>query len=555
MKPCLVPLWLALAAGTVLSATPAVTPADLSALSARAEKELRGNILPFWLKNARDRDRGGFRGAIDQQMNIQKDSPRGALLTSRILWTFSAAYRRYHDPEYLEMARWAYRDQMENFRDREHGGLFWSITPDGKPLDAHKQIYGQVFGLYALSEYYRATGEPPALAEAISIYRLVDQHAHDARDRGYFDTLTREWQPQKNTGQTLLGPGEAPKSQNSHIHIMEAFTSLLRVWPDAGLRARERELIELMLTRIVDERTHHLVLFMKADWTPIGEEFSYGHDIELSWLLVEAADVLGDPALIARVRPVALAIARTTAAEGVDTDGGIVNEGNARGWTNTNKDWWPQAEAAVGFLNAYQLSGDPKFFAATVRTWNFIDAKFVDRLHGDWYESLKRDGTPLPRMKLSVWKCPYHNSRSCLELIERLERLGAALPNYPLSGSVTQSPADQAKLGEVLKANFEKLEKTGVVKIIPPAKQFLDEAVASGDRGQILRAFQDAIYARHWKINVVIPVVKMFLNDPNPYVRYNAANDLFIVGETDGYATLLALVEASNRIEGIENDV
>jgi cellobiose epimerase len=426
----------ALPANAALSAAPepasagatqtAVSPADLQNLAARAEKELRGNILPFWLKNSRDRRRGGFFGVIDQKMNVKKNAPRGALLTSRILWTFSAAYRRYHDPEYLEMARWAYRDQMDNFRDKEQGGLFWSITADGKPLDAHKQIYGQVFGLYALSEYYRATGEPAALDEAIAIYRLVDRHAHDDIHLGYFDTLSREWTQQKNTGRTLLGPGEAPKSQNSHIHIMEAFTSLLRVWPDEGLRARERELIELMLTRIIDARTHHLVLFMKADWTPIGEEFSYGHDIELSWLLVEAAEVLGDPAVLERVKPVTVAIARVTEVEGVDTDGGIFNEGNAGGVTNANKDWWPQAEAAVGFLNSYQISRDPAFFASALRSWNFIQRKFVDRQNGDWFESLSRDGTPLPRLKQSVWKCPYHNSRACLELMERLEKLGGA---------------------------------------------------------------------------------------------------------------------------------
>ena len=392
-----------------------IASADLQQLATNAELELRGNILPFWLKHTRDRERGGFYGEIDQQMNVRKNAPRGALLTSRILWTFSAAYRTYHDPEYLEMARWAYRDLMDNFRDRESGGLFWSITADGKPEQTFKQIYGQAFGIYALAEYFRATGEQPALDEAIALYRLLEQHAHDEKQGGYFDALDREWEPQRRN---LLGP--APKSQNSHIHIMEAFTNLLRIWPDAGLRARQRELLDLMLTRIVDPKTSHLVLFMKNDWTPIGDAVSYGHDIELSWLLVEAAEQLGDPALLARVKPAALAIARVTLAEGMDADGAVLNEGNAHGVTNTNKDWWPQAEAAVGYLNAYQLSRDPKYFVAAQRSWNFIQQKFVDRKNGDWYESLERDGTPLRRMKVSVWKCPYHNSRSCLELVERL---------------------------------------------------------------------------------------------------------------------------------------
>jgi mannobiose 2-epimerase len=366
---------------------------------------------------------------------VRDDLPRGALLTARILWTFSAAYRRYHDPEYLEMARWAYQDLVKNFLDREHGGLFWTIAPTGQPLDAHKQVYVQVFGIYGLCEYFRATGEKPALDQAVAIYRLVEKHASDRQHGGYFDSLNRAWQRESGMEANLLG--DAPKSQNSHIHILEGYTSLLRSWPDAGLRARQYELIELTLTHIIDPRTHHLVLFMQDDWTRIGEEISYGHDIELSWLLVEAAEVLGDPALVARARTEAVAIANATAAEGIDRDGGVYNEGNPHGPTNTNKEWWEQAEAAVGFLNAYQISGDPRHFAQSVRSWQFIQNKFVDRVHGDWHNTLQRDGTPIlsfttrtgltvPSAKLSIWKCPYHNSRSCLELIERLEALDHA---------------------------------------------------------------------------------------------------------------------------------
>ena len=394
--------------------------AGLQELAGRAERELRGNILPFWLKYTRDTKRGGFYGLIDGDMTVHKNEPRGALLTSRILWTFSTAYRVYRDPQYLEMAQWAYRDLVDKFQDREFGGLYWTISADGKPQDTRKQIYGQVFGLYALAEYYRATGEKPALDQAVAIYRLVEKHAHDRQHGGYLDALNRKWQP--DTRNVL---GAAPKSQNSHIHILEAYTNLLRAWPDPELRANHRDLIEVMLKHIIDPRTHHLVLFMKEDWTPLSEEISYGHDIELSWLLVEAADVLGDPALEAQVRPVALAIAQATLVEGTDPDGAILNEGNLHGVTSTRKDWWPQAEAAVGYLNAYQLSGDPRYFVAARHSWDFIEAKFVDRAHGDWFESLARDGTPVSRTKVSLWKCPYHNSRSCFELVERVKELGA----------------------------------------------------------------------------------------------------------------------------------
>jgi mannobiose 2-epimerase len=217
--------------------------------------------------------------------------------------------------------------------------------------------------------------------------------------------------------------GDAPKSQNSHIHILESYTELLRVWPDPGLLANQRELIDMTVKHIIDPRTHHLILFMKDDWTPIGDEVSYGHDIELSWLLVEAAAVVGDPSLIAQVKPISLDIARVTLAEGVDPDGGVISEGGPHGYTQTNKEWWEQAEAVVGFLNAYQLSGDARYLAASRHSWDFIQAKIIDRKYGDWNDMVKRDGTLIPLPKVSLWKCPYHSGRCCMEVIERVREL------------------------------------------------------------------------------------------------------------------------------------
>jgi mannobiose 2-epimerase len=414
------------AMGAESAPPPGPKAAELAAFAASTEKEVTGDILPFWMKYTRNAENGGYYGIITADMTVRKGANRGALLTSRILWTFSTAYRTYHDPAYLEMARWAYRDLMDHFRDPESGGLYWTITADGKPLDARKQIYGQAFGIYALAEYYRASGEKAALDEAIAIYLLVEQHARDRLHGGYFDALDRKWNRPTFGEHNLLG--DAPKSQNSHIHILEAYTELLRVWPDAGLLANQRDLIEMTLVHVIDPKTHHLILFMKDDWTPIGEEISYGHDIELSWLIVEAAKGVGDPALIARVKPVSLDIARVTLAEGVDPDGGVISEGSPHGYTNTNKEWWEQAEAVVGFLNAYQLSGDARYLDASRHSWAFIQAKFIDRVHGDWINLVKRDGTPYPLPKVSLWKCPYHSGRSCFEVAERVRELGAASP-------------------------------------------------------------------------------------------------------------------------------
>ena len=390
----------------------------------RAERELRSNILPFWLRYAPDPTAGGFYGMVKDDLMAVKSAPRGSLLTCRILWTFSAAYRRYHDPAYLGMARRAFDDLVARFWDDQNGGLYWTAGADGKPLNTSKQIYDQVFGIYALSEYYRVTQDPAVLERAIALYRLVEKHAHDPVNGGYFEVFSKDWRrerPAKSVVNLV-----STKSQNTHLHVMEAYTNLLRVWPDEGLKANQRALLELMVTRIYDGQSHHLRLFLADDWTPRSAGFSYGHDIEAAWLMTEAARVLGDSGLIDRTRRLAVEIAETTLKEGVDRDGGVFNEGDAGGVTDTSKDWWPQAEAVVGFLEAYQISGDKRFFAAAVQSWVFIDKHLVDHERGEWFQSVSRDGVAVRRQpKISLWKCPYHNSRSCLEVIERMATLAA----------------------------------------------------------------------------------------------------------------------------------
>jgi len=401
-----------------------VPPAELQALAGAAEQELRGDILPFWLAHARD-DRGGFQGLVEDDLTVRPKAPRGALLTSRILWTFSAAYRQQAKPEYLAMAQAAYRD-LARFRDPEAGGLFWSLRADGRPLDTHKQIYGQAFGVYALAEYHRATGDQAALQESIALYRLIEAKARDRVNGGYFDEFSRTWGAPDRKHRSVLGGPNAPKSQNTLLHLLEAYTALARVWPDPGLHRALHDLLSVMLDRVVNPATHHLMLYQDAAWTPLVTDISFGHDIEFSWLAVEAAEVLGEPELLARVRAEAVAVARVTLAQGVDADGGVCNEAGPQGLTDTRKDWWPQAEACVGFLNAYQLTGDRQWFDAARHTWGFIQAKVVDHERGEWRQSVARDGSYTPQPKLNFWKCPYHNSRACLELMERLESLAKA---------------------------------------------------------------------------------------------------------------------------------
>ena len=392
----------------------------------RIETELTQNILPFWLNQVVDNEHGGFYGSLTNDLSIDRTVPRGALLSARILWTFSAAHHQYKNPAYLEMAHRAYVDLEENFSDREHGGYFWSISADGAPLKTRKQVYGQAFAIYALTEYHRTSGLRKPLDQAIELYQLLESHALEPKFGGYLEAFSREWNPIDDVRLSEIDLNE-PKSQNTHLHVMEAYTNLLRVWPDPGLKRSQAALIDVMLTRILSAKTHHLQLFFANDWTPRSNAVSYGHDIEASWLLIQAASVLGDPAILKRLNPIAFRIAEVTLAQGIDTDGAVFNAGDDTGVTDTAKEWWPQAEAVVGFLDAYQLFHDKRFLRAALRCWGFIETRLVDRTHGEWFRGVDRAGNVPPEtLKVSFWKCPYHNGRACLEAARRLRTIATA---------------------------------------------------------------------------------------------------------------------------------
>lgn len=390
----------------------------------RIEGDLRENILPFWAERVVNDANGAFYGSLTNDLVVDPTVERGCLLTSRILWTYSAAYAEYHEPAHLAMAERAYSD-LQHFHDAEHGGFAWSVAADGSVLRDRKQVYGQAFAIYALAEFHAATGRVEALDLAVATYRLIEAHAKSPNG-GYLEAFGRGWEPIEDMRLSGVDLNE-PKSQNTHLHIMEAYTRLLLVWSDPGLRATLADLVEIMLDRIVDPLTGHLGLFFADDWTLRYDRISYGHDIEAAWLLTWAADILQDPELTSRIHALAVKIADVTLAEGVDADGGVYNQGGPAGLTDTNKEWWPQAEAVVGFLNAFQLSGEERFLTAACRAWDFIESRLIDRRNGEWFRGVTREGRLLDNeLKVSFWKCPYHNGRTGLEAVRRLRELAPA---------------------------------------------------------------------------------------------------------------------------------
>jgi mannobiose 2-epimerase len=400
-----------------------MNPVEATDYLHRIEDDLRNNILPFWMDRVANRDAKAFFGSLTNDLKVDASAERGALLTSRILWTYSAAYTQFGDPAYLAMAELAYEDLTLHFEDKEHGGFWWSIAADGAVKRDRKQVYGQAFAIYALTEFHVASGKQEALDKATATYRLVEKHAR-AKHGGYLEAFSRSWEPIADMRLSEVDMNE-PKSQNTHLHVMEAYSRLLLVWPDAGLRKALAELLQIMLVRILNPKTGHLGLFFAEDWKPRSDRISYGHDIEAAWLLIRAAESLGEPGIVKVIRPLTLRIAEATLDEGVDLDGGVYNQGGPHGLiTDSNKEWWPQAEAVIGFIDAYQHSGHEKYLKAAFKTWDFIELRLIDRTGGEWFRGVTKEGELLDtELKVSFWKCPYHNGRTGLEASRRLRSI------------------------------------------------------------------------------------------------------------------------------------
>ncbi|KXB84936.1 N-acylglucosamine 2-epimerase [Prevotella sp. DNF00663] len=384
------------------------------------QEVLEHNILQYWLDKAVDQERGGFYGRIDGHDVLHADADKGAVLHARILWAFSAAYRVLQKPEYLKAAMHAKDYLLEHFVDKEYGGVYWCVDCNGEPVDTKKQTYAIGFAIYGLSEYARATGDRLALDMAILLYHDIENHAFDSKNNGYIEALTREWEPIADM--RLSDKDEnGSRTMNTHLHIIEHYTNLYRVWKDAGLEQRIRNLLTIFTGRILNHKTWHLDLFFNDEWESERNIQSFGHDIEASWLLHESALVLGDKALLRTIGPLVRRIA-DAADEGLQADGSMLYER----WLDSGREdrqrqWWVQCENIVGHVNLYQHFGDEEALGVAVRCWAYVQKNLIDWKIGEWHWAMLDDGTlNLEDDKIGLWKCPYHNSRMCLELMERM---------------------------------------------------------------------------------------------------------------------------------------
>lgn len=392
----------------------------LTQLKAEVSADLTGNILPFWLGMIDD-ENGGFYGQVTFGGILNKEAGKGGIYISRVLWTFSRAYRLLGKPDYLRAANAAYDFLLKALWDPEHGGIYWSVDAAGNPIDTKKMFYVQAFAIYGLSEYYRCTENNYALERAKELYGLIEQHAYDPHRKGYFEGASRDW---KTVEPMRLGEDEplVHKSMNTHLHILEAYSNLLLAWNDDGLRLKQGELVRVMTQHIIDIKSMHFKLFFDSEWNTHDDHISYGHDIEGSWLLEEAARILGDKYLKATVDTLATKMAETVFNEGTDANGIIQWEGDSTGVIDQKKYWWALAEQVVGFFNLYEMTDDPRYLKTTLKAWGYIQSHLIDQEQGEWIWGRSEDGNPIPADKAGIWKGPYHNGRMGFELIERIER-------------------------------------------------------------------------------------------------------------------------------------
>lgn len=380
---------------------------------------LEHNILSYWIDHVVDKENGGFYGRIDGDDQIHAQAEKGAVMNARILWAFSAAYRVLRNPAYLEAATRAKDYFLAHFVDKENGGVYWSVDYQGYPLDTKKQTYAIGFAIYGFSEYARATGDAEALEMAKRLYHDIETHAYDSENQGYIEALTCEWQPIADM--RLSDKDEnGSRTMNTHLHIIEPYTNLYRVWKDAALEKSIRNLLDIFTDKLLNPETHHLDLFFDDKWQGKRNVESYGHDIEASWLLHETALVLDDKAVLQKMEQVIRRIA-DAADEGLRPDGSMVYEH----WKDTDeydlqRQWWVQCENIIGHIDLYQYFGYEDSLEKAIQCWNFVQKNLIDAKNGEWHWAVLDDGT-INRAddKAGFWKCPYHNSRMCLELIER----------------------------------------------------------------------------------------------------------------------------------------
>lgn len=385
-------------------------------LQAECREELIA-IANWWVNHTRDFELGGFYGEVQSDNVPDKQANKGVILNTRILWFFSEVAEKIDNPEYKAAADRAYFYLMNYFVDKEFGGVYWELDASGSVINTKKQIYAQAFAIYALCSYYKLNHNTEVLKQAMRLFELLEQHAIDHNNQGYLEAFSREW---KSLDDLRLSEKDLnyPKSQNTHLHIMEAYTSLYELVSTTEVGTALRYNIEMFERYMIDRKTWHLRMFMDIQWQDFSPGFTYGHDIEAVWLIARALEILGDKDYYHKLFPDLLAIAKTNVKEGLAADGHVMDAYDFATQTVSSVSvWWVQAEALVGYLYIYSVTKDEQFYFAAENIWRFIKQHQIDSKNGEWFWLSNLDDQSLqPDYKVGFWKCPYHNGRAMMEV-------------------------------------------------------------------------------------------------------------------------------------------
>lgn len=389
----------------------------------KAVKNELKEILQYWVANTKDSINGGFVGRIDENNIVYPNAPKGAVLHCRILWAFSEAFKIDPDPEYLKMATIAFDYISAHFVDKKEGGVYWTVNANGQPLDTKKQIYAIAFAIYGCSVYFEACKNNAAKKLAINLYETIEKYSYDKEFDGYMEAFEKDWKPIADLRLSHKDANEK-KTANTHLHVLEAYSSLCSIWPDMHLKLQLQNLIGNFLHHIIDASTGHLILFFDEQWNSRSTLVSYGHDIEAAWLLMAAAATAGDKLLEQKVKNIVVNVA-IASTEGLNPDGSLGYEYEpANNHLINEKHWWVQAEAMVGFFNHWQLTGEDSYLEKSYQSWLFTAEFIKDKTFGEWLWGRNADGSiMIGEDKVGIWKCPYHNARACIEILKRIQTI------------------------------------------------------------------------------------------------------------------------------------
>lgn len=380
------------------------------------------NILAYWSTEVFDEETGEIIGEIDHYGTKYPESNKGIILCSRMMWTFSAASRFYKNDDYKSHADRVRKYIETYFYDAAHGGYVWEVTSQGDIVVSKKQVYAQAFVMYAYTEYYLAFGDTSALQRAMDLFTIMESHCVDRTYGGYFEAYSQSW---NKLDDVRLSERDLnlPKGMNTNLHVLEAYTTLFEATKSPQVEKALRALIDVYSQKIID-KNNHIVIFFTEDWIPQTHEYSFGHDIESSWLLWEAAEALHDKELLIRLKPQVLGMVDTFLKEGYDTKthSALYEYFTKTDTYDRDRHWWVQVEAMEGLANAYRITGDKTYRTKVFQMWQYVQTYLIDKVHGEWFWRIDDDGYPVDsEPKVSMWKCPYHNGRALMRLIEKME--------------------------------------------------------------------------------------------------------------------------------------